>query len=310
MGVDAEFTGLGRFESPNSPQFGTSGVDRVYDDGFNLVDVSGNAGGLTTNWGFQDASQFDAQAGTISLSTFESLSNGSVETSDGAHLSVQATAFYDVGELDGWSLSSENPARWGVRFDLGYQRIEIGDNSTLTTDLVQNTDTFALNGVIPPTAPFSGSFGDPGPLLSDLGGFSQQISTGGGVVNGNREIEANLFLLSLGPYVELPVTKKLSVTAQVGGTLGIIGGEFSFTSETSLPGGASQSAAGKESETEVLGGFYVGAGLNYALNENWSLSADARYQYLNSFEIEANGSGAELDFGSFFLFNFGATYRF
>ena len=30
-------------------------------------------GGLTTNWGFQDASQFDAQAGTISLSTFESL---------------------------------------------------------------------------------------------------------------------------------------------------------------------------------------------------------------------------------------------
>ena len=129
-------------------------------------------------------------------------------------------------------------------------------------------------------------------------------------MNGNREIEANLFLLSLGPYVELPVTKKLSVTAQVGGTLGIIGGEFSFTSETSLPGGASQSAAGKESETEVLGGFYVGAGLNYALNENWSLSADARYQYLNSFEIEANGSGAELDFGSFFLFNFGATYRF
>ena len=36
-----------------------------YDDGYVLTDISGNAGGLTTYWGYQNASQYQADANTI-----------------------------------------------------------------------------------------------------------------------------------------------------------------------------------------------------------------------------------------------------
>src|SRR5215471_15014422 len=36
-----------------TPGVGVHGVDRTYDDGYNKVDSTGNAGGYTTFWGYE-----------------------------------------------------------------------------------------------------------------------------------------------------------------------------------------------------------------------------------------------------------------
>ncbi|MEI8197467.1 MAG: hypothetical protein WCI73_16345, partial [Phycisphaerae bacterium] len=38
----------------NDPGAAAAGTDHTYDDGYNRVDSSGNAGGLTTDWGYQN----------------------------------------------------------------------------------------------------------------------------------------------------------------------------------------------------------------------------------------------------------------
>ena len=40
-----------------NPGPASGGADHTYNDGYVLVDSSGNAGGLTWNWGYQNASQ-------------------------------------------------------------------------------------------------------------------------------------------------------------------------------------------------------------------------------------------------------------
>jgi len=41
----------------SSPGPAIGGVNHTYDDGYVLVDSSGNAGGMTWNWGYQNGSQ-------------------------------------------------------------------------------------------------------------------------------------------------------------------------------------------------------------------------------------------------------------
>lgn len=309
LGVDAEFSSLGRWVSPNTPTFNSSGVDRSYDDGFNNLDSSGNAGGLTWNWGYQDDAQYDATASTLALSTYDSARNASVDDSNDPHFGLNFFGLYEIGEAGKLYLTPQ-PTRWGIKGGLGYQHIGVANRSTLTADLRQSTDTFALNGVIPPLASYNGSFTGPGSLISDAGTFSQQITRGGATVTGSREVEADLFLASIGPYLELPLSEKFSLFTEGGINLGFARGNYAFTSTTTIPGIGSQTTTGDESDTQFVGGVYLGVGASYELTERWSIYSDAKYQYLSPIEIEANGSKAELNFNSSFALNFGAMYQF
>lgn len=309
LGVEAEFSRLGRWESPFTPSFGTSGIDRTYDNGFNNVDSSGNAGNLTWNWGYQDNAQYDAGSGTLALSTYESFSNASVDDSDDPQFGFNIFGLYDMGVVNGIQIGQQ-PTRWGIKAGLGYQRISIGNRSTLVSDVLQSTDTFALNGVIPPLAPYSGSFAGPGALMSDVGVFGQQTIAGGASVVGSRDLDADLFLLALGPYLEFPINDRVSLYAETGLNVGLAHGNYAFTSTTSIPGFGAQTTRGEDSETKFIGGVYAGLGASYSVTENWSLYTDAKYQYLTPVEIDANGSQARLNFDGAFVLSLGVLYKF
>ena len=83
-------------------------VNRCYDDGYVYVDVSGNADGYTTHWGYRDSSQ---------------IQNG---------------------------------------------QIVFHRRTNLNADTVQVVvDTYNLGNILPPLAPYAGSFQGPGPCLFD-----------------------------------------------------------------------------------------------------------------------------------------------
>src|ERR1700722_11356558 len=54
--IRAKFLNEGIIPAPASPSAGGA-VNRAYNDGFVNVDVSGNQGGQTWNWGYQSSAQ-------------------------------------------------------------------------------------------------------------------------------------------------------------------------------------------------------------------------------------------------------------
>jgi hypothetical protein len=49
-------------------------------------------------------------------------------------------------------------ANWGLGASLSYNNVTIEDHSPVLSSMRQLTDTYALGGVIPPEAPYRGTF--------------------------------------------------------------------------------------------------------------------------------------------------------
>ena len=60
----------------------------------------------------------------------------------------------------------------------------------------------------------------------------------------------------------------------------------------------------------MLPGFYLGIEAIYQLNKNWGIQAGGRYQFMDEFELESNGSSAVLSFDSAFILSLGTVYSF
>ncbi len=67
LGISASFQVNGNFTiSGNDPANG------IFDDGYVLTDNTGNAGGRTTHWGYDNNSQYDPATQTINMHTLSS----------------------------------------------------------------------------------------------------------------------------------------------------------------------------------------------------------------------------------------------
>jgi len=309
LGLKTNFTGLGNFVSPNTLQPLGNGIARDYDNGYVRIDSSGNLGGQTWNWSYQDNAQYNpAGTGSIDYSITNSLGNARADEDGGDHHGVDLFAYYDMGAA-GFKGLGNRQATWGFRAGLQYSRVNIGNSDFLTTGLTTTTDSYDLGGVIPPLAPFVGNPNGPGPLLSDNPTRSTVLG-GTGLVSGSRELDIDLTLINLGSYLEIPVTEKLNFLAEAGVSLGIASGSYEFQSATTVAGLGAQNSNGKNSSTDLLPGVYIGLGATYQINESWALLGSGRYQYLQSYDLEANGSQASLSFDSAFILSISCVYSF
>lgn len=310
LGLKTNFTGLGNFRSPFTPQPLGGGVDYDYDDGFVHVDSSGNFGGETWNWGYQNSSQHDPSGqGSVSFSQTNSLANASAKEEGGGEAGFEAFAYFDMGKVDFLQLNQDK-ASWGFRGGLQYARVNVDNSNLLASGIIRTIDTFGLNGNILPQAPYSGSYGGPGPLLGDSPSRETVIGGGQALVAGSRELDVHLTVLNFGPYLEIPVTERFDLFAEAGISLGIASGDYDFMSSTSIAGLGTQVSSGSDSATRFLPGAYAGLTGAFRINDQWSLLASGRYQYMKPFELGANGSSADLSFDSAFVVSLGVLVSF
>ncbi|MES2441058.1 MAG: hypothetical protein V4584_18490 [Verrucomicrobiota bacterium] len=309
VGLKTDFDGLGGFSSPfeQKPVGGT--VDREYDDGFVRVDSSDNFGGETWNWGYENAGQYNpANGGSVDYSLTNSLANGRTGQDSNAAAGVELFTYYDMGAVAIPGLK-EHGATWGFRGGLHYARINVDSGNTLSTDLSKLTDRFTLDGVIAPLAPYTGSFGGPGPLINDSP--DRTITTGGqALVVGSRDLDVHLTTLNFGSYLEVPVAPRFAMMFEAGVSAAVASGSYDFKSATTATGLGTQTGSGSDSGTSILPGLYLGLGGTYQINRSWSIQAAGRYQYMDEFELGDNGSNAVLSFDSAFVLSLGALYSF
>lgn len=307
IGVEAEFSDLGHFNSPNAIPPATGNADREYDDGFNRIDATGNAGDLTSYWGYQNSSQYNpAGAGSISLSISNSLHTGSARDEDTGF----GGEIFAYKRLGGSPFPQLPDASWGIRLGTHVNSFSFDNHSAVDTSYTRTTDQYDLGGLQPPGAPFSGSpLGFGNVLLGDIPSRSEATISGAGV-SGSRSLDATIVGFSFGPYLDLPLNDKFSARLEAGGALAVAFGDYDYSETTTIPGLPSQSSSGHDSETSLLPGFFVGIKGIYRIDSHWSVDTGIRYQWYDSFEVKADHTTAEMDFGSSFMVHLGVSYRF
>ncbi len=311
VGLKTNFNGLGTFNNPFTLQASGGGIDYDYDNGFVHVDSSGNLGGQTWNWGYDDISQYNPTGnGSIDFSLSNSLADGRAREDGSLENGFEAFAYYDMGIVKLAALK-DRQATWGFRGGLHYARVDVKNHDMLSSGIETATDRFDLGGTVPPLGPYSGSFGGPGPLISDSP-FARSSSVLGGqaLVTGSRELEVHLTTFNLGSFLEFPVTPKFNLIFEAGVSAAIASGSYDFDSSTTIAGLGTQQSAGSDSETSILPGFHLGLSGTYQLNKSLGIQVGARFQYMDEFELKSNASGVSLSFDQAFVFTMGLIYAY
>lgn len=315
--VTAKYSGFGSFPRQTLNGAGTATVgDRVYDDGYNLVEGLGAGDTRTFKWGFASDTQLNAaRPGTTAIS-FNSSTAAAVL--GGSSVSGDPQPGFEMGYLH--RLGELGKGSWGFMAGFGYLNVSLEDRRTYTGNVTRDTDTFATAPAVIPPAGYDGVGAGPfGPRIENLPSAPRvtTIIAGGLTSNGPRSVNADVFALKLGPYYELPLCTKCSVSLSGGLVVAAVSSQFRFQEVNNIASinafgaaATTQTFAGSNDKLELLPGGFADLRAKYTLNDRWSVFAGGQYQYLGSFSQSAGGRTAKLDFGKTLLVHFGASYSF
>jgi hypothetical protein len=309
LNIHSSFKGIGAGLNPGSPggrQLTPNGDLYNYDDGYVLPDSTGNFLGLTTYWGYNNASQYNAGAGTIA---FHNTTAAGPESDDSRpYPGVELTYDHQFGDKDGW-----HGIHWGIEGAVNYLRISFNDNTAGGASVTTATTLYQLPGTTPPAAPFQGTFdGSPGgySLLN-----ATPISTSTAVVPGatllsQDKFDGDLWGFRLGPYMDVPVTENLSLHLSAGLALGLLYDQVSWQQSLTVPGSGTTTGAGSGSHFDVLWGGYISLDAQYEFNDRWGIEGGVQFEDLGKYRHSFNGREADLDLSRSVFVQVGISYSF
>lgn len=302
--LEAKFSGVGRSALSN-PGPVSGGVDHEYDDGYVRVDSTHNGLGLTWNWGFDSASQVSGD--NLFMHSTQGIGGGSSRAGgDDWHHGMEATYARDIGMI--------RNARWGMEGAFNFLSVGIRDGRSVHAEVQRITDTYALEGIDPfdppgSQNPYRGTFYGPGPLIDDVP-INRSVEVTSAIVNGTRQIDANLYGIRIGPYIEWPLSPKWTVGLNGGFTLVVADSDFRFREIVTPSGAAPFLASGSSSEMDLLPGGYMGGNVAYRIADAVTLFSSAQFQHTGDLSHNVNGKRAEVDLGQALFVTFGLNYSF
>ena len=305
--IDAKFKNIGGFAPANNPGRAIGGVDHFYDDGYNRVDSNNNAGDKTTFWGYDNATQL--QGNTVVMSSTSAPGNGvSKDRSNDPQHGAELTYNRQLGKI--------GHAKWGVEGGFNFTDVTIRDNGTLFGAALRTSDAYTIPDSVPPIilppAPYRGPFNGMGtaPVLGATPFRTVTRIPSGSRVDGNRDFDADIYGLRVGPYVELPLNDRLAVAVSGGFALLYVDSDFRYNETVTAPGSPAQTRRGRGSHSDFLPGGYFGANILFALDERINLSGGAQFQSSGTYTHKENGKEAQLDLSQAVFFSVGLGYSF
>ena len=303
--ITADFKNIGAFpKAGGGPGAATAGVDHEYDNGYNRVDITGNDhGGYagTWYWGYQNDNQISGDSLVMqssSLAHSASSCNNSADPQPGFEMTIGR----ELGRDEHW--------RWGIEGAFGFTAVTINDNRTLSGNVSVVRDSYALSGVIPPLPPYSGTYDGPGPIVSDTPTRNTEALSRAATITGSREFDAQLFGFKLGPYVQIPISRRWFCSLRGGVTAVAVNSRFTYQETTSIPGLGSYTSSASGYHSDWLAGVYAGGNIAWALNDSASLFAGAQYQNVGQYTQSLNGRKAVLDLSKSIFVAIGFSYSY
>ena len=301
MNISAKFNESGVFNIS-----GNNAANGIYDDGYVREDQTGNAGGYTGYWGYNNASQYNAVAQTLSMHSTSSYSTSGSANDNGGPFPGFDMAYGD--NLWYWK-----HARVGWELGFGLLPVSITDNHPMSATVNQSTYIFDTGGIVIPGAPYQGGPSGQGPLLpgSPASVSSQTLSAG--TVTGTRTLDVMLYTLRLGPTFYWDLGDHVGMSLGAGPTIGLVSGDYKYD-ETITAGGVSAHNTGSFGATDMTFGGYVNGTLMYHVHDEWSGDADifVSAQYMPMGDATFNGAGREgrLNLSGQLYFSIGINWPF
>lgn len=285
-----------------TPSSGAAGTR--YDDGFVGVDDTGNAGGYTSYWGYDNASQ--VQGGSIVYHRANSISSPS-----GAFASGREDNGLDFG-LD--AAYGSVLTLWGrtlIGWELGFTYLPLSfqDTRSFAAQISRSTFSYAAPAFVP-EAPYTGGKGGVGPLLSTTGVPGVAGPPADGVLSGRRELDATLYNFKLGPTFYWDLSRRLALQASIGGSVALVNGDYSFQEIAEANDGSRTSLAGGFSSTRLAYGGYAGVNLLWHASEKADIFVGAQYLRLGSATYSGLGRRAKVDLNNGIYFTAGFNWPF
>ena len=287
------------------PRTSPDGSRYNYDDGYVLTDVSGNYGGQTWNWGYDQSGQIAGNSILMHRSTV-SADTPSATGIDEDNPQCGFEFAYDR------ELGKRDKLHYGFEAAVNYMNLSFKDTSAFSANVSRLTDAYPFTpGTTPPTALYQGSFNGPGFVL---GGTPVSSTTalipGGATIVDQRNFDADIWGVRLGPYAEYPLGQNLDLWFSGGLAVGLVDGSASWKETASLAGGGTMVGSGGGSDLGLLWGGYLSAKVSWQLSEHWSAESGVQYQYLGTYEHNFGGQVMQLDLSKSMFITIGLDYSF
>jgi len=302
MNINASFNENGVFNIS-----GNNTADGIYDDGYVRADQTGNAGGYTGYWGYDNASQYDAAAQTLSMHSLTSYSTSGNANDKGGPFPGFEMAYGD--NLWYWK-----HARVGWELGFGLLPISITDNHPMSATVNQTTYTFDTGGITVPGAPYQGGPGGQGePVIpSTPSSVSSQILSAG-TITGTRTLDVMLYTLRLGPSFYWDLGSHAGMSLGAGPAIGIVSGDFKYN-EIITSGSVSTHNIGSFGTTDLTFGGYVNGTFMYHVEDVNGRTADiyisAQYMPMGDANFSGGGRESRLNLEGQLYFSVGINWPF
>jgi hypothetical protein len=316
VNIRADFKTGGQFtlsqSDPGMP--GVSGVDHRYDDGYVLLDDTGNAevNGVryTGNWGYDSPSQYDG-ANTLTFHSANSvdITQGTSRREDSPYIGLDLAYGGNFGRSMGALLG------WEVGFS--FLPISIKDSRTLSGVFQQTVHQFNTGGIVIPESEsgYHGGFNSAGEptipdVATDITATLPNQGVTSGTIRGSRILDVHQLTLRLGPTFYWPLHHRWAISASAGGAVGLVLGDYRFDETATLTTGGTTHFSGEFGSTKPTYGGYVNAVALFHLQPDADLFVGAQFMPLTDVTFSKGGREAKLDLGTGFYFTAGINWPF
>jgi hypothetical protein len=301
LGAVASFNISAEFKLSGTHSVSGTGTPAVFDDGYVLVDDTGNAGGRTSNWGYNDPSQ-------VSGSNLKMHGSSSFDATSSTKVDQDYAFGLEVGYGDAYWRWGRTQVGW--QFGFGWLPLGITDTQNLPVSLNQSVYTFDTGGIVVPTAPYHGtavSAGAPSILAAPT---QVSAATVPGTLSSSQEIDGSLFTFKLGPTLYFDLSRRFGLYASAGPALGLVTGDYKYN-ETLTGGSGSAPNSGSAGLSSVVFGGYASAMVVYHLpTEKADIYLGAQYLPLGDTTTTTAGREAHLNLSGQVTVSAGVNWRF
>ena len=265
-------TSLPGYRVPSPARYTPDGDRFNYDNGYVLVDSSGNAMGYTRYWGYDSASQVSGNTIAMQKSSSAETISSSEDHYDTPMSGIELTYNRELIQKDAW--------RGGLEAAFGYTYMSVRGGGTDSASVTRVNDTYSFPPgvtVIPAPGYTGHKSSPPGAPVIIASPSSSTTDLTADAITG-RDFSADLYNFQFGPYVEVPLSKRIAFTLSGGFALVYVNSEFSYNETVTIPGLGSGEQQPSGSGNKWLAGGYVAGNFSVALSESWAFVAGAQFK--------------------------------
>jgi hypothetical protein len=307
LNISAKFKRARSMSLTAPPRTTPDGNRYNYDDGYVLTDISGNAGGQTWNWGYDQPGQIAGNTILMHHSTvLADAPSATGVNEDNPQSGFEFTYDRELGNRD--------KLHYGLEAAVNYMNISLKENSAFSGNVSRLTDAYPYTpGTTPPLTPpsYQGSFNGPGFVLGSTPVSSTSaLIPGGATIVDQRNFDADIWGFRLGPYAEYPLSQNIDLWFSGGLAAALVDGSASWKETASIAGGGTVFGSGGGSDLDLLWGGYLSAKVSWQLSKRWSAEGGVQYQYLGTYEHNFGGQVMQLDLSKSVFITVGLGYSF